>query len=83
MVKVGSAGPIYFYTQKYMMADDISGAFYTPWPTSSTATAPRAELLRNNETAPNGAVSFCLWQGDHFIRTFMHIPLHLNKIAVI
>ena len=23
-------GPIYFYTQKYMMADDISGAFYTP-----------------------------------------------------
>ena len=23
-------GPIYFYTQKYMMADGISGAFYTP-----------------------------------------------------
>ena len=23
-------GPIYFYTQKYMMAADISGAFYTP-----------------------------------------------------
>ena len=23
-------GPIYFYTQKYMMADDISGAVYTP-----------------------------------------------------
>ena len=23
-------GPIYFYTQMYMMADDISGAFYTP-----------------------------------------------------
>ena len=23
-------GPIYFYTQKYMMADDISGAFDTP-----------------------------------------------------
>lgn len=40
-------------------------------------------ILLSYDPRPSARSRFAFMQGDHFIRTFMHIPLHLHKIAVI